>query len=78
MLTGEYISKRFSKTDNSDTVNGVYGSYDPYFIMNMDISYSFNKNYTLTASVNNILDRDFFNYYYQPGRTYSVEINYRF
>ena len=30
MLTGEYISKRFSKTDNSDTVNGVYGSYDPY------------------------------------------------
>lgn len=29
MLTGEYISKRFSKTDNSDTVNGVYGSYDP-------------------------------------------------
>lgn len=78
LLTGEYISKRFSKTDNSDTVNGVYGSYDPYFIMNMDISYSFNKNYTLTASVNNILDRDFFNYYYQPGRTYSVEINYRF
>lgn len=78
MLTGEYISKRFSKTDNSDTVNGVYGSYDPYFIMNMDISYSFNKNYTLTASVNNILDRDFFNYYYQPGRTYSVELNYRF
>lgn len=78
MLTGEYISKRFSKTDNSDTVNGVYGSYDPYFIMNMDISYSFNKNYTLTASVNNILDRDFFKYYYQPGRTYSVELNYRF
>lgn len=78
MLTGEYISKRFSRTDNSDTVNGVYGSYDPYFIMNMDISYSFNKNYTLTASVNNILDRDFFNYYYQPGRTYSVELNYRF
>lgn len=78
MLTGEYISKRFSKTDNSDKVNGVYGSYDPYFIMNMDISYSFNKNYTLTASVNNILDRDFFNYYYQPGRTYSVELNYRF
>lgn len=78
MLTGEYISKRFSKTDNSDTVNGVYGSYDPYFIMNMDISYSFNKNYALTASVNNILDRDFFNYYYQPGRTYSVELNYRF
>lgn len=78
MLTGEYISKRFSKTDNSDTVNGVYGSYDPYFIMNMDISYSFNKNYTLTASVNNILDRDFFNYYYQLGRTYSVELNYRF
>lgn len=78
MLTGEYISKRFSKTDNSDIVNGVYGSYDPYFIMNMDISYSFNKNYTLTASVNNILDRDFFNYYYQPGRTYSVELNYRF
>ena len=75
MLTGEYISKRFSKTDNSDR---VYGSYDPYFIMNMDISYSFNKNYTLTASVNNILDRDFFNYYYQPGRTYSVELNYRF
>lgn len=78
LLTGEYISKRFSKTDNSDTVNGVYGSYDPYFIMNMDISYSFNKNYTLTASVNNILDRDFFDYYYQPGRTYSVELNYRF
>lgn len=78
MVTGQYVSKRFSTTGNTDIVNGIYTSYDPYFIVNLNVGYAFNKNCTLTAAVNNLLNRDYFNYYYQPGRTYTVELNYKF
>lgn len=78
MLTGEYVSKRFSSTSNADIVNGVYGSYDPFFTVNLNVGYALNDHCTLTAAVNNLLNRDYFNYYYQPGRTYTLELSYKF
>ncbi|MBA3071380.1 MAG: TonB-dependent receptor, partial [Nitrospirae bacterium] len=33
-LTGRYMSKRYSNDDNTDIVNGVWTSQDPYFLLN--------------------------------------------
>ena len=77
-LTGEYVSKRYGYEDNSDVLNGVYGSYDPYFIMNFSIGYKIQPNCELSLGIRNLLNRNFCNYYYQEGRTYEVQLNCNF
>ncbi|WP_333655607.1 TonB-dependent receptor domain-containing protein, partial [Dissulfurispira sp.] len=77
-LTGRYVSKRFSNDENKDVVNNVYTSYDPYFTADAKVSYKLTKFATLSFSVDNILDRDYFSYYKAPGRSWFGEITLRF
>ena len=77
-LTGRYVSKRYANDDNTDTVNGVYTSYDPYFVTDAKVSYKFTKNATLSFSVDNIFGRDYFAYYKAAGRSWFGEITLRF
>ena len=77
-LTGRYVSKRYSNDANEDTVNNVYTSYDPYFVADAKIGYKLTKNATLSFSVDNIFDRDYFSYHKAPGRSWFGEITLRF
>lgn len=79
-IVGRYVGKQFSSAndDNSDTVNRVYGSYDPYFLVDTRIAYQATKNVDLAFSVNNLLDREYFSFYRQAGRSVYGEISYRF
>ncbi len=77
-LTGRYVSKRYSNDENKDIVNNVYTSYDPYFTADAKVSYKFTKNATLSFSVDNIFDRDYFAYYKTPGRSWFGEVTLRF
>lgn len=78
MLTGEYVSKRYSSTTNNDTINGVYGSYDPYFVLDWNMQYEVNKDSSITIGVDNLLNRQYYTYYYAPDRTYYMQLNYKF
>jgi iron complex outermembrane recepter protein len=77
-LFASYISKRYNNDDNSDSYNDVYGSYDPYFIVNTLLEYGWDKNNTVTFGVNNLFNRQYFVYYVAPGRTYSVQMTHKF
>jgi iron complex outermembrane receptor protein len=77
-LTGTYVSKRYSYDDNSDVVNNVYGSYDPYFSMDAKIAFKVTKFAMLSLSVDNILNRQYFYYYKAPGRSWFTELTMRF
>jgi outer membrane receptor protein involved in Fe transport len=66
------------RADNTDTLSGVYGSYDPYFILDTRIKYQATKNVGLSFSLNNLLDRNYFSYYQQAGRTFYGDISYSF
>jgi iron complex outermembrane receptor protein len=70
-----YVSKRYGQDDNSDTVNGVFGSYDPYFVMDMKASYMVTDWATVSLSVNNVLDERYFVYYVSPGRSWFAELS---
>lgn len=76
-LTGEYVSKRYSNDDNSDVGNGVYGSYDPYFLVNLNLQYEINKDTSVSLGVENLLNRQYFNYYYAPDRSYYVQLTHK-
>ncbi len=77
-LTGSYASKRYNSDDNSDVVSGVYGSYDPYFIVSIGAEYQWDKDNTVTFGVNNLFDRQYYSYYVAPGRTYSLQVTHKF
>lgn len=77
-LTGRYVSKRYANDDNTDIVNGVYASYDPYFAADAKMGYKLTKNASVSFSVDNIFDRDYFAYYKAPGRSWLGEITLKF
>ncbi|WP_371366781.1 Vitamin B12 transporter BtuB [Sporomusa rhizae] len=75
---GSYVSKRYGKDDNTDVVNDVPQSYDPYFIVNANVQYQWDKNNSVTLGVDNLFDRQYFDYYVAPGRTYSIQVSHKF
>jgi len=77
-LTGRYVSKRYSNDENKDVINNVYTSYDPYFVADAKVSYKLTKFTTLSFSVDNIFDREYFAYYKAPRRSWFGEITLRF
>lgn len=63
-----YRSKVYGEPDNSDTLSGVYKSYDPYTIVDITIRYNITSNIRLTAKVSNLLNKEYYDYYRMPGR----------
>lgn len=77
-LIGRYVGKRYSTDDNSDVINSVYTSYDPFFTADAKISYALTRFMTLSAAVNNIFDEDYYTYYKSPGRSWYTQLEFRF
>lgn len=63
-LSGHYVGKVYNNDENLDTVSGVYGSYDAYFVANAKLSYAIRKGLKFSLSANNLFDRD----YYESSR----------
>lgn len=77
-VSGRYVSKRYNADSNNDYVNRVYGSYDPYFIVDMKASYKVTDWATVSFSVNNLLDREYYTYYVAPGRSFFANLDLKF
>ncbi|HDI78744.1 MAG TPA: TonB-dependent receptor [Desulfobacteraceae bacterium] len=74
-IIGRYVDKWFSKDDNSDKEENVYGSYDSHFLLDARICYQIKKNTKLSLSLNNIFDEDYFQYYRAPGRSWFLGLS---
>ncbi len=77
-LSGRYASKLPSTDNNSDGVNNVYGSYDPFFTMDSKITFSPVKYVDLSFAVDNLLNREYFYYYRTPGRTIWTQVTLKY
>ena len=77
-ITGRYVGKRYTDDENRDKVNNVYGSHDPYFTADAKVSYKITKLATISFSVDNIFDRDYFSFYKAPGRSWFGEVTLKF
>ena len=71
---GRYISKRYSSDENLDTVDNVFGSYDPFFVTDVKVSYKLSDMLTLSLSVDNLFDEQYYNYRKQPGTSWYFEL----
>ncbi len=77
-VVGRYVGKMYGDDDNRDIKSGVYGSYDAYFVVDMSLSYAFNKHTRLSLSLNNVLDKKYYQYYKAPGRSWFAELSVKF
>lgn len=84
-LSGRYVAKLYTTEDNTDAINKVYGSYDPFFTLDAKVTLTplqrFNpalgKSF-VSVAVDNILDRRYFYYYRAPGRTWWVQAGIKY
>ncbi len=77
-VTGRYVGKRYGNDTNSDQVNGVYTSYDPFFTADAKVSCKIMKFATVSVSMENILGESHFEYYQAPGRSVFAEVEWRY
>lgn len=77
-IVGRYVGKMYADDRNRDYANNVYGSYDPYFVVDGKIGYQFTKFAKLSFSVDNIFDRKYYQYYKAPGRSWFTELTLKF
>ncbi len=77
-IVGRYMDKMYGDDLNKDKKSYVYGSYDEYFVVDASFSYKFNKFTTLSLTLNNIFDEDYYQYYKAPGRSWFAELSVKF
>lgn len=75
---GRYVGKVYSDSHNLDALSGVYGSYDPYFVIDAKVGYRPVNWCTLSLSGFNLLDRTYFQSGYAAGRTVLGELALHF
>lgn len=78
-LAGRYISKRYGHAMNNDSVNNVFGSYDPVFTADAKLSYDINDHLTASVTVNNIFNRHYYDgSYIAPGSSFYVDLAFHY
>ena len=76
-INGQYFGKVYNSDLNTDKVKGVYGAYDPFFLADANLSYRFEKFVTVFVSAQNVLDRQYHEFYLAPGRAVSLGLRFR-
>lgn len=77
-LVGRYFSKIYGDSDNGDIAEGVYGTYEPTFLMDAKVTFSPWRWGQIAISVDNIFDETCYQYYKTDGRTVMAEISFQY
>ncbi|MGD9643210.1 MAG: TonB-dependent receptor [Elusimicrobiales bacterium] len=74
---GRYIGKRWTSDANTDTVDGVYGSRDPYFTAEAKAAWSPLDDLSVSLAAQNLFNKVYYDYYRAPGRTWFAEVSWK-
>lgn len=78
VLSGRYIGEVFSNNDNSDVVKDVWTGYSKYTVVDLKVNYQINKNFKASMMIDNLLDREYYEYYRMPGRGVTLQLSANF
>ena len=74
VVEARYTDHIFITARNTDVVEGVPGGYDEYTLVNAKIGYKFDPKLRLNLSVNNVFDKDIFQFGLLAHRNVTVEL----
>ena len=71
-----YTSHVYTRSDelNANVVNGVFGAYDTYAVVNVKLGAALTPQLRASLAFDNLLDRTYHAFYRQPGRTWYAEL----
>ncbi|AEH44456.1 TonB-dependent receptor plug [Thermodesulfatator indicus DSM 15286] len=80
-FNGHYVGKVYHEEDNSDVAEGVYATSEDYFVADLKTtvylptpSWLAGDRLALSLSINNLFDKDYFDYYKAPGRSWFLSL----
>lgn len=74
VLSARYVGRQFTMNDNSDVVKNVFTNYSIYTVFDLKVGYQITKSLKANLMVDNLLDKEYYEYYRMPGRGVTVEI----
>ncbi|MEN6475062.1 MAG: TonB-dependent receptor [Syntrophaceae bacterium] len=75
----QYVGDQYYEEDNSDTIDGLYGGYDPRTTVDITVGYKFLKNCSASLSVLNASDVKYWEGTDRnPGRTFMAKTSLSF
>ncbi len=77
-IVGRYFSKIYNDSDNADTEDGVYGTYEPAFFLDAKITVTPVKWVEVYVCAENLFDEDYYEYYQNEGRTVFAGITLKY
>ncbi|MEO8102091.1 MAG: TonB-dependent receptor [Betaproteobacteria bacterium] len=79
-LVAAHVGPIFGSGDdlNINTAQGVYGSYDRHTVVNAKLAYKWTRHVSTALSVDNLLNRQYFDFYKQPGMTALLDLAVKF
>lgn len=79
-LAARHVGHIFGSGDdtNLNIVEGVYGSYDARTVISAKLSYRISAGVNAGLSVDNLANRQYFDFYKQPGMTALAELTFKF
>jgi iron complex outermembrane receptor protein len=78
VLSARYVGEQYNSNDNSDVVKGVWTGYSKYTVVDLKAGYQLTRDLRLNVMVDNVFDKEYYEYYRMPGRGFMVEIAGRF
>ncbi len=73
-LVARYVGKTYRDDSNADTLSGVYQSQDPRTIVDFKTSWRFHRHAAVALAIDNLFDRQYFDFYRGVGRTAFAEL----
>jgi len=79
-VVARYSSHVFPRSDdlNTSTIDGVMGAYDAYTVVDVKFGAQLTRQFRASLAVTNALDREYFQFYRQPGRSWYAELTAKF
>ncbi len=75
-LGARYSDRSFGTIDNSDPISHTYQGFDGYFVVDTRAQYRLNRNWIVSAGVDNINSNNYFLFHPFPQRTFVLELHY--
>ncbi|MFA6488532.1 MAG: TonB-dependent receptor [Sideroxydans sp.] len=74
VFSTRYVGEQFSNNNNSDIVKGVWTGYSKYAVSDLKLGYRITHDWKVNLMVDNVFNREYYEYYRMPGRGTTLEL----